>query len=219
MSRVDLEGTARRVSREVRYLQAVVLINLIYGAVALGISVSAILVTISPVFSMDLSALNSFLTFQSVATVVLATVILVLVARWLIHCAEMFDAVEDLEKARGEMMTAQDAEERSERVVGLIVELLSRYREHRSSIRAFRALGKASGLLFIGLGFLGLVQTLLVSPANITHAALNLAATIPTGLAGVYISHSFGRYQDAWDPRLIGASRAEEELKRLLEGP
>ena len=50
-----------------------------------------------------------------------------------------------------------------------------------------------------------------------TEAVLSLAATIPTGLAGVYISHSLGKYQDAWDPRLIGASKAEEELKRLLE--
>jgi len=54
-------------------------------------------------------------------------------------------------------------------------------------------------------------------PASMTEAVLSLAATIPTGLAGVYISHSLGKYQDAWDPRLIGASKAEEELKRLLE--
>lgn len=219
MNRDNLERTARKVAREVRYLQALVLINLIYGAVALGMSISAIVTTISPAFSMDLSALNSVLTLQSVATVALAAVILGLAGRWLIHTAEMFDAVENLEKPRAGMMAAQDAEARAERVVGLIVELLSNYREHRGSIRAFRILGKASGLLFIGLGFLGLIQTLLASPNNINYAVLNLAATIPPGLAGLYISHSFGKYQDAWDPRLIGASRAEEILKKLLEGP
>lgn len=219
MRRDNHEAIALKVAREVRYLQALVLINLIYGAVALGMSISAIVTTISPAFSMDLSALNSVLTLQSVATVALAAVILGLAGRWLIHTAEMFDAVENLEKPRAGMMAAQDAEARAERVVGLIVELLSNYREHRGSIRAFRTLGKASGLLFIGLGFLGLIQTLLASPNNITYAVLNLAATIPPGLAGLYISHSFGKYQDAWDPRLIGASRAEEELKKLLEGP
>lgn len=219
MNRDSLERTTGKVTREVRYLQALVLINLIYGAVALGLSISAIVATISPAFSVGLSGLDSVLTLQSVATVALAAVILGLAGRWLVHTAEMFDAVENLEKPRDEMMAAQGAEERDERVVGLIVELLSNYREHRESIRAFRMLGKASGLLFIGLGFLELVQSLLVSPANIAHITLNLAATIPTGLAGVYISHSFGKYQDAWDPRLIGASRAEEELKKLLEKP
>ena len=219
MRRFNLEGIAGKAVREVRYLQALVLINLVYGAVALAICISAIVTTISPVFSMDLSALNSLLTPQSVVTVVLATVILGLVGRWFIHSGEMFDAVENLEKARGEVMTAHDAEGRNERVISLIVELLSNYREHRGSIRAFRVLGAASGLLFIGLGLLTFFQTLLVTPANMTQAVLNLAATIPTGLAGVYISHSLGKYQDAWDPRLIGASKAEEELKRLLEMP
>jgi len=215
--RFNLEGIAGKAVREVRYLQALVLINLVYGGVALAISISAIITTISPVFSMDLSALISVLTLQSVVTVVLATVILGLVARWFMHSVEMFDAVENLEKARGEVMTGHDTEGRNERVISLIVELLSNYREHRGPIRAFRVLGAASGLLFIGLGLLSFAQTLLVTPANMTQAVLSLAATIPTGLAGVYISHTFGKYQDALDPRLIGASKAEEELKRLLE--
>jgi hypothetical protein len=159
------------------------------------------------------------LTLKSIGTIILAAIILSLVPKWFIHSAEVFDAVEDLEKARNELITAQDTDVRDELVIRLIVELLSIYRQHQGSIRAFRVLGKASGLLFIGLGLLSLVQTLLVSPANMTQAVLNLAATIPTGLAGVYISHSLAKYQDAWDPRLIASSEAEEELKRLLERP
>lgn len=217
MGRVDLEGTAREVLREVRYLQALVLINLIYGAVALGISISAIVAVVSPMFSVGLSALISVLTPQSEATVIVAAVILGFVAKWFGHSIEMLDAVENLEKPRGEVAAARNAEERDESVVGLIVELLSNYREHQGAIRAFRILGKASGLLFIGLGLLELSQALLVSPASITNAVLNVAATVPTGLAGIYISHSFSKYQDAWDPRLVEASKQEEELKRLLE--
>lgn len=219
MSRVDLERTAGKVAREVRYLKALVLINLVYGVVAFGISISAIVTVVSPVFSMSLSALTSVLTPHSLVTIGLAAVILALASKWFVHSAEMLDAVDDLEKARDQIMTSHDEGGRAEYVVGVIVELLSYYRQHRDSIRAFRILGKVSGLLFIGLGLLGLVQAVLVSTANIAQAILGLAATAPPGLAGIYISYSLGKYQATWDPRLIAASRAEEELRRLLDMP
>jgi len=219
MSRVDLEGTAVRVAREVRYLKALVLINLVYGVVAFGISISAIVTAVAPVFSMNLSALPSILAPQSLLTIAFAAVILALAARWFSHSAEMFDAVDDLGKARDRMVTSRDEEGPAENVVGMIVELLSYYRQHRESIRAFRTLGKVSGLMFIGLGSLGLLQAILVSPANVAQAILGLAATLPPGLAGIYISYSLGKYQDTWDPRLIAASEAEEELRKLLDRP
>ncbi len=219
MSRVDLEGTAVRVSREVRYLKALVMINLVYGVVAFGISISAIVTAVAPVFSMNLSTLPSILTPQSLMTIAFAAVILALAVRWFSHSAEMFDAVDDLGRARDRMVTSHDAEERAENVVGMIVELLSYYRQRRDSIRAFRILGKVSGLMFIGLGSLGLLQAIFASPTNITQAILGLAATLPPGVAGIYISYSLGKYQDTWDPRLIAASGAEEELRKLLDRP
>ncbi len=219
VSRVDLEGTAVRVAKEVKYLKALVLINLVYGVVAFGISISTIVTAFTPVFSMNLSTLPSILAPQSLLTIAFAAVILALAARWFSHSAEMFDAVEDLGKARGQTVASCDEEGRAEHVVGMIVELLSYYRQHRDSIRAFRILGKVSGLMFIGLGSLGLLQTTLVSPANITQAILGLAATLPPGVAGIYISYSLGKYQDTWDPRLIAASGVEEELRKLLDRP
>ncbi len=219
MSRIDLEETAARVAREVRYLKALVLINLVYGVVAFGISISAIVTTLAPVFSMDLSTLPSILVPQSLLKIAFAAVIIALAARWFSHSAEMFDAVDDLGKARDRMVNSHDEEGRAEQVVGMIVELLSYYRQHRDSIRAFRTLGKVSGLMFIGLGSVGLLQAIFASPANITQALLGLAATLPPGLAGIYISYSLGKYQDSWDPRLIAASGAEEELRKLLDRP
>jgi hypothetical protein len=216
MSRVDLERTAVRVTREVRYLKALVLINLVYGVVAFGISISAIVTALTPVFSMNLSALPSILAPQTLLTIAFAAVILALSARWFFHSIEMLDAVDDLGKVRDQRVTSND-EGRAEHVVGMIVELLSYYRQHQDSIRAFRILGKASGLMFIGLGALWLLQAILVSPANVAQALLGLAATLPPGVAGIYISHSFGKYQDTWDPRLIAASGAEEELRKLLD--
>ena len=219
MNRDNLERTAVKIAREVRYLKALVLINLVYGVVAFGISISTIVTAILPLFSMSLSTLTLILAPHSLLTIALAAVILALAARWFSHSAEMLDAADDLGKARDQMMTSHGEEVRAEHVVSMIVELLSYYRQHRESIRAFRILGKVSGLLFIGLGSIGLLQAVLVSPANITQAVLGLAATIPPGLAGIYIAYSLGRYQDAWDPRLIAASRAEEELRRLLDRP
>jgi len=219
MSRVDLEETAVRVAREVRYLKALVLINLVYGVVAFGISISAIVTAVSPVFSMNLSTLPSIFAPQPLLTIAFASVILALAARWFFHSAEMLDSVEDLGKARDRIVTSHDEEGRAERVVGMIVELLSFYRQHRDSIRAFRVLGKVSGLMFIGLGLLGFFQAITVSPANIAQAILGLAATLPPGVAGIYISYSLGKYQDTWDPRLIAASGAEEELRKLLDTP
>jgi len=219
MRRVDLEETAARVAKEVRYLKALVLINLVYGVVAFGISISAIVTRLAPVFSMDLSALPSILAPQSLLKIAFAAMIIALATRWFSHSAEMFDAVDDLGKARDRMVNSHDEEGRAEQVVGMIVVLLSYYRQHRDSIRAFRILGKVSGLMFIGLGSLGLVQAIFASPVNITQALLGLAATLPPGLAGIYISYSLGKYQDSWDPRLIGASAAEEELRKLLDRP
>jgi hypothetical protein len=168
---------------------------------------------------MSLSTLTLILAPHSLLTIGLAAVILALAARWFSHSAEMLDAADDLGKARDQIMTLHGEEVRAEHVVSMIVELLSYYRQHRESIRAFRILGKVSGLLFIGLGSIGLLQAVLVSPANITQAVLGLAATAPPGLAGIYISYSLGRYQATWDPRLIAASTAEEELRRLLDMP
>lgn len=219
LNRDNLERTAAKVVREVRYLKALVLINLVYGVVAFGISISTIVTAILPVFSMNLSTLPSILAPYSLLTIVFAAVILVLAARWFSHSAEMLDAVDNLGEASDKTMTSRDEEARAEHVVGVIVELLSYYRQHRESIRAFRILGKASGLLFIGLGSIGVLQAVFVSPANITQAVLGLAATIPPGLAGIYISYSLGKYQDTWDPRLIAASGAEWELRKLLEAP
>lgn len=218
MSRVDLERTAVRVAKEVKYLKALVLINLVYGVVAFGISISAIVIALTPVFSMNLSALPSILAPQSLLTIAFAAAILALAARWFFHSAEMLDAVDDLGKARDQIVTSND-EGRAEHVVGMIVELLSYYRQHRDSIRAFRILGKVSGLLFIGLGSLGLLQAIFASPTNIAQAILGLAATLPPGAAGIYISYSLGKYQDTWDPRLIAASGAEQELRKLLDRP
>ena len=172
-----------------------------------------------PALDMSQSTLTSLLAPHCLLTVTLAAVIVALAAKWFSRSAEMLDAVDDLGKARGQVSASHDEEGRAEHVVGIIVELLSYYRQHRESIRAFRILGKISGLLFIGLGAIGLLQAFFFSPSNIVQAVLGLVATVLPGLAGIYISYSLGKYQDAWDPRLIAASRAEEELRELLDRP
>jgi Mn2+/Fe2+ NRAMP family transporter len=56
------------------------------------------------------------------------------------------------------------------------------------------------------------------TPFEVAFILVGFSLCLVLGVAGVYISHMFRRYEATWDRRLQESAEAERRLGELLEG-
>ena len=188
------------------------LMNLVFGGLAMAFGIQFI---VTAVLAMTAAGtLEWFPVFQ----VLLGWAAAVVGLRWIVSTVEIFEGVTEI---RGEYQEIEEPVS-DEVITGLIVRMMAHYRENWKAIWRMNLICTLGGAVFLTLGVLNLFQgvSTWMSAGDMVSLLLSLvAAGINLTIGGVCLLFSswFRRYSQAWDHRLIEASRSEEALKNAME--
>jgi hypothetical protein len=151
------------------------------------------------------------------AMVALVVAVGVLIFRWFLTGAEMMDEYQDM---REKNFGYNDGAE--ETATELIVKNMAFYRGHRRSMNGLILGSLVTGAYFL-LSAAAQVRYLFSvlgsgTPFEVAFSLVGFSLCLILGVAGVYVSHMFRRYEATWDRRIQETAEAEKRLGELLEG-
>ena len=132
---------------------------------------------------------------------------------WLISSAEIFGEAQEIR----EEFEGRDTAETS--ATSIIVKTMALYRERKTTINRMAWVSKLAGILLLGIAVYNLIGLALFGVSgDPILTAISVAMNLGMGVVALYIPHLFSNFSKSWDSRLAQGDRAEEELRRVLEG-
>jgi hypothetical protein len=196
-------------ARELKSFYSLTFISLVFGAIAMGLSVALGVTNIltfinqwSPVSLIP--ACIGFLAFP-------------FTIKWLLSGVEIMDGVNEIKDEYSKVKKGANGEA----LTTLIVRTMAQYRAKKSTISKLILLCKVAAICFIINGIFVLIQLALNMPADGLLLATSLVVALINlgiGAVGLYIPRSFQKYSSCWEVRIQGSALAEKELSSLMEG-
>ena len=199
--------------RELKSLHALAIMNIVFGGLAMSLAIS---IGFQNIFTL-VKAQN--LPLPQLALVTLGFLASAISLRWLISSAEILDSATDMKDDCEKKKAGLD----DEGLTGLIVNMMSYYRENKPTIKTMMLISRIAGVCFLTSGALNLATavTNIITGAPQWDAliqALGVIINFAVATASLTIPHYFGKYSVTWDYRLQESVKAEEELGKQLEG-
>lgn len=196
-------------ARELKSLYNLTLMNLVFGAIATGLSlafgITNILTFINQWVSIYLiPASIGFLTFPFAIS-------------WLLASVEIMDGLDDMRNEYSKVKNLTN----NEALTTLIVRMMAQYRAKKSTILKLILLCKIAAICFVINGLFLTIQLTLGMPLSDLGLATSIASALINfgiGAVGLYIPRSFEKYSSCWEIRVKESALAEKELASLLEG-
>lgn len=206
-----INETFNRLSREMRSFNSLIVMNITGAGLAVAMGMAFVVRNLHPMIA------ARTLIWPEAALVALVVAVGVLLFRWFITGAEMMDEYQDL---REKDFGYNDGAEES--ATELIVKNMAFYRDHRESMNGLILGSLVTGAYFL-LSAASQVRYLISvlssgTPFMVAFSLVGFSLCLVLGVAGVYISHMFRRYEATWDRRLQESREAEKKLGELLEG-
>jgi len=192
---------------------ALYLMNLVFGALAIGFGIQYMITSVlgqtgeqtSPELRMIAGAI--------------ALVCFGLGLSWIMVTAKLSKSVKVVRDAYKQKkkrdMTPDD-------FTGMLIHMMTQYREQKTTVRVMVIICMLGGLCFIALGLFNVTQIIAGIVAgdavsSIILAVVAVAINLIMGGASLLISKYFQRYANVWDTRLDALATSESELDRMLE--
>lgn len=205
MSKIDM-----KLGRELGSFYALVVMNIVAGAVAMGLSMSYGIQNILAI----VEALPSIELLYNLPIAAIAIAVFGIAISWLVSSAEIFGEAQEI---REEFEGRGAASETS--TTSIIVKTMALYRERKDKIRRMAWVSRLAGILLLGIGVYNLASLALFGIAGEPILTwISVAMNLGMGAAAIYIPHLFSNFSRSWDSRLAQGEKAEEELRRVLEG-
>jgi len=206
-----INETLNRLSREMRSFNSLIVMNLVGAGLAVAMGMAFVVRKVHPMIA------ARTIIWPEAAMVALVVAVGVLIFRWFLTGAEMMDEYQDL---REKNFGYNDGAEES--ATELIVKNMAFYRGHRRSMNGLILGSLVTGAYFL-LSATGQVRYILSvlgsgTPFEVAFSLVGFSLCLVLGVAGVYISNMFRRYEATWDRRLQETAEAEKRLGELLEG-
>jgi len=206
------EGTLTRFKSELNSFFILILLNLVFGALAMAFGVQYIVTSV-----LGLTDWQS-LTLLRIVGGALSLVCFGLGIAWIISSAEI---MEEISEIREEFRSRQGPVP-EETLTGGIIRMIAHYREHRKTIRRMILVCTLGGICFLVLGIMNSLELISVSLTSGSFT-LNSYLLIPSALLTLGIalvsllsSYYFRNFSNSWDLRLQEADRSEYMLKKSL---
>jgi hypothetical protein len=138
---------------------------------------------------------------------------------WILVTARLFKSVKVVRNAYKQKKRREMS---PEDFTGMLVRMMTQYREEKGRIRAMVFVCMFGGLCFVVLGVLtiGQIPALVAAGSATLTVLLAVAAAVIcmiVGGASFLVSTYFRRYARVWDARLDALAVSENELGRMLE--
>lgn len=199
-----------KLGRELGSFYALVVMNIVAGAVAMGLSVSY---GIQSVLAF-VQALPGLELLYSLPVVAMALAAFGVAISWLVSSAEIFGEAQEIRDEFEEGEAGDDASTTS-----IIVKTMALYRERKTQIQRMAWVSRLVGVLLLGIGAYNLASIALFGVwGEPIIVGVSVAMNLAIGAGAIYIPHLFSNFSRSWDTRVAQGERASEELRRVLEG-
>jgi hypothetical protein len=204
-------GVEEGFATEIRSFFALCLWNLVFGALALAFGIQFIVTAVLAMAGSGAFGIFPFL------QALLGWAAAVVGFRWVLSSARILTGVNRIRRE----YRALESPVSDEAITGLILGMMTHYRENWKTIWRMNLIAILGGAIFLALGITNLLQgisawyagTVLSSLPGFAAAAINIAI----GATSLLFSVWFRRFARAWELRLIEAAQSEETLRKSLE--
>jgi hypothetical protein len=201
-----------RFRTEVRHFSLVAILNFIFAAIVMAMSVAYMVDAVFGIISPGGTLLPR--TFSG--AVALASFGLAI--GWIISTIQVYEGVEEISEELEELKDpiAED------RITCLMVRMLAHYRNNQATIRRMILVSTLGGYCFFFLGILTSLEALKITAGGISFTLDSLLVipamvlTIGIALVSLLSSHSFSQIASIWDRRIEEIDAAECTLKKNL---
>jgi len=206
------DETLLRLRSELNSFFLLVLLNLVFGALAIAFGVQFIVTSV-----LGLTGGHS-LSLQGIIGGSLSMVCFGLGIAWIISSAEIFEGIEGI---RTEFLD-RNKPVSDESLTSGIIRMVAHYRENRKTIRTMIIVGILGGFCFLALGIINSVEffSLNLSSGRFTlnNYLLIPSALLTLGIALVSLLSAFYfmNFSRVWDLRLQETARSEDMLKKTM---
>jgi hypothetical protein len=206
------EDTLSRFKAELDSFFVIVLLNMVFGALAMAFGIQYIVTLVlglpvwqtSPVLRMPAA--------------IIAMVGFGLGLSWILTSARVLRGIKNI---RRESRNSPEPVP-SETLTGWIVRMIAHYRENRKIIRHMIVICRLGGCVFVTLGIVNILQAFAAGSTGGNWWSLALpffaaAINLTIGIITILISIGFHRYSAVWDQRLTTATYSEDALQHVME--
>jgi hypothetical protein len=208
------ETSVQQFGKELTGFFVLVLLNLVFGALAMAIGMQIILTTL-----LQYTTGVTPSSILSAARIFIGTAGVVIGFFWILASTKI---VRGLRGVRKEYRNRAVAPVSAETLTGWIVAVLAHYRENRTVVRWMIIIATAGGFIYLALGVTNVVQGIQALTGAASQGSgviifFAAAINLTIGLVTIYFSREFYRYSSVWDLRLEQADKGVDSLKRVLE--
>lgn len=200
-----------RLSRELGSFYALMIINMVIGAVAMAMSISY---SIQGILAM-VNAIPNIGVLLSVPLIIISFAVFGIAIRWLLSSVEIFSDVQQIRREYGKKELGE-----GNAITMAIMRTMAFYREQKPLFKRMMWVSRIAGILLLGLAIYGLFYLLAYPPAapsEVIVSAASIAINLSLGSLAIYIPHLFSKLASSWGYRLEYEKQVDEELKHLLE--
>jgi hypothetical protein len=200
--------TSEKLKQEVNSFVGLALINIVFSAIAMALGISIIVPNITSMVT------TQSVLFPQIVLVVIGFLASVFSIKWLISSAEMFEVSDELKEDYTKNKTLDE-----EAQTGLIVKMMSYYRENKSTIKKMMWVSRIAGFCFLISGAFNLITAVInaasgVQLMDVWMQVLGAIINFVVAMAGFIMPHFFGKYNKIWDKRIEKNAKAEVEFRR-----
>jgi len=198
---------------EIRSFLGLTIINLVFGALAMGLGVSTVVNNIP--YLLELSGIS----ILPIILVCIGGFVFLLGLYWIISSAEILDGITDIteqNKNFKEKIT-------EDYFTSLIIRMMAQYRSNKTIIHRMMFIGRIGGYIFIIAGIIEII--LAFYNLNLSYITLDnlisivgVVITLTLGFAIIIIIRYFNRYTKIWEKRLSDSNKIDETLQSVIEG-
>lgn len=203
---------------ELRTFFILSLMNLVFAALAIAFGVTIIVQQVTLIAGTLKAGLS--VNFSPVILFIAALTFL-LGLKWITSSARVFGGIQEIREAS----TALGDLGTEEEITGLIIRMITHYRENKQTIERMILVCTLGGCCFFVLGILNSVEFISTGMSSgmfridLLNSLLIPSALLALGMALVSLlnSYLFWKYSSVWDRRMEEIARSEEELQRTME--
>lgn len=210
------ETASRRFKTEIRHFYMICIMNFIFAALAMSFGIS---IFVQKLLSLTETTAITESVIYSVFILLLAVTAVISGFFWLLKSITIFEGVESIKDEFDEMGAGFSEEE----ITGLIIKMLSHYRDNKDSIGKMILVCTIAGICFFLLGIIKSIEFIIITPASVEFS-LNCYLVIPgmiftlaIAFTSLYSSYYFSKFSKIWDVRLREIEESEKILQKTLE--
>lgn len=208
------DNLAQQLTGELRGFFILSLLNVVYAAMAMAFGIWFIVTPLLPTPESEVT-----IAYAGAALIIFGSATVLMSMRWILASVQVFTGIR---KLRDEWKCREDPLP-EETLTGMIIRMISYYRENRETIRTMIVTGIFCGFFLLMLAIIQSLEFFSFSSSSGTFS-IDVNRVIPltfpayfVAVVSLFSAAFFKKYSTVWDVRQQEIDQMEEKLDHILE--